>query len=181
MRGYFGIGVEGISKPMNLGSLFRTAHAFEASFLFSVGAVFDRLEAGRADTSDATQAVPFHEFPDVAAMRLPVGCALVGIELMDDAVELPCFRHPRQAAYVLGPERGSLSPAMLALCEHVVRIPTRFSINLALAGSLVMYDRLLTLGRFAARPVAPGGPIETLAPPVFGPPRLARRAAKAER
>ena len=31
MRGYFGIGVEGISKPMNLGSLFRTAHAFGAS------------------------------------------------------------------------------------------------------------------------------------------------------
>ncbi|MEX2009990.1 MAG: TrmH family RNA methyltransferase, partial [Dongiaceae bacterium] len=28
MRGYFGIGVEGISKPMNLGNLMRSAHAF---------------------------------------------------------------------------------------------------------------------------------------------------------
>ena len=31
-RGYFGIGAEGISKPMNLGALMRTAHAFGASF-----------------------------------------------------------------------------------------------------------------------------------------------------
>jgi tRNA G18 (ribose-2'-O)-methylase SpoU len=27
MKGYFGIGVEGISKAMNVGTLFRTAHA----------------------------------------------------------------------------------------------------------------------------------------------------------
>src|SRR3546814_8737917 len=34
MRGYFAIGAEGISKPMNLGSLMRSAHAFGASFFF---------------------------------------------------------------------------------------------------------------------------------------------------
>ena len=38
MRGYFGIGVEGISKAMNLGNLMRSAHAFGASFFFTVDA-----------------------------------------------------------------------------------------------------------------------------------------------
>ena len=38
MRGYFGIGAEGISKPMNVGNLVRSAHAFGASFLFLVDA-----------------------------------------------------------------------------------------------------------------------------------------------
>ena len=38
MRGYFGIGAEGISKPMNLGALMRTAHAFGASFFFTIAA-----------------------------------------------------------------------------------------------------------------------------------------------
>ena len=38
MRGYFGIGAEGISKPMNLGNLIRSAHAFGASFVFLVDA-----------------------------------------------------------------------------------------------------------------------------------------------
>jgi hypothetical protein len=39
-----------------------------------------------------------------------------------------------------------------------VRIPTRFCINLALAGALVMYDRMLMMGGFPERPVVPGGP-----------------------
>ncbi len=36
MRGYFAIGVERISTPMNLGSLMRSAHAFGASFFFAI-------------------------------------------------------------------------------------------------------------------------------------------------
>jgi hypothetical protein len=46
---------------------------------------------------------------------------------------------------------------MLARCRHVVRIPTRFALNLAVAGALVLYDRLLQHGRFAERPVHSGG------------------------
>ncbi|MDE0409622.1 MAG: RNA methyltransferase, partial [Alphaproteobacteria bacterium] len=30
MKGYFGIGVEGLSKPLNAGNLFRSAQAFGA-------------------------------------------------------------------------------------------------------------------------------------------------------
>ncbi len=57
----------------------------------------------------------------------------MGVELLDEAEDLPSFRHPRCAAYVLGPERGSLSPEMVARCDYLVRIPTRFCINVATA------------------------------------------------
>jgi tRNA G18 (ribose-2'-O)-methylase SpoU len=156
-RGYFGIGAEGVSKSQNVGALLRTAHAFGASFCFTVGAGFD-ARAGRAsDTADTPSHVPLWRFANVPGLALPQGCALVGIELLDDAPELPSFRHPLNAAYVLGPERSGLSPAMLAACRYVVRIPTRFALNLAVAGALVLYDRLLQHGRFADRPVAAGG------------------------
>ena len=115
MRGYFGIGVEGISKAMNAGSLFRTAHAFGASFLFTINAAYSRREGGQADTSDAPGHVPLYHFPDLASLTLPQGCRLVGVELTEDAIDLPSFRHPLNAAYVLGPERGSLSPALVGL------------------------------------------------------------------
>lgn len=174
MRGYFGIGVEGISKPMNLGSLFRTAHAFGASFVFTIAAAYDRSQGALADTSDTPGNLPFHEFENIAALRLPRDCVLVGIELVDDAVEMPSFRHPRAAAYVLGAERGSMSPELLALCEHVVKIPTKFSVNLALAGAITMYDRLISTGRFPGRPVTPGGPPLALPAHEFGPPRFRR-------
>jgi tRNA G18 (ribose-2'-O)-methylase SpoU len=180
MRGYFGIGVEKLSKAHNAGSLFRTAHAFGASFIFTVGAVYERRAVEKVDTSKSASHVPFYEFEDWKSLRLPVGCELVGVELTDDAIELPSFRHPLSAAYVLGPERGSLSPELTALCAFVVRIPTRFCINVGLAGAIVMYDRTLSLGRFAERPEHPGGPTEPLAPPTFGPPLWVRKKKRRE-
>ncbi|HZH26568.1 MAG TPA: RNA methyltransferase [Azospirillaceae bacterium] len=158
VRGYFGIGVQEISKAGNVGALMRTAHAFGASFCFFVNPSVDWREIGSVDTSAASEHLPVYEFPDVAGMDLPKGCSLVGVELTDDAVELPSFRHPPRAAYVLGPEKGSLSPEMVARCDWVVKIPTRFCVNVGLAGALVMYDRMISLGRFAERPVRVGGP-----------------------
>jgi tRNA G18 (ribose-2'-O)-methylase SpoU len=173
MKGYFGIGVEGISKPMNLGALARTAHAFGASFAFTVAAAFDRRAANLADTSDAAGSVPIYDWPTLDDLRLPLGCRLVGVELTPDAIDLPSFRHPRMAAYILGPERGSLSPEATKLCEFVVKIPTKFCVNVALAGGLVMYDRVLSFGRHAPRPVGAGGPpAPTLDPRKFGAPKL---------
>lgn len=170
MRGYFGIGVEGVNKPANVGSLFRSAHAFGASFVFTVAADYTRGGLGRADTSDAVTQTPFYAFPDLAALALPQGCRLVGVELVDDAVELPSFHHPAQAAYVLGRERGSLTPQLLSRCDYVVKIPTQFCVNLGVAGAIVMYDRVLSLGRFAPRPVRSGGPTEGLPDHVHGGP-----------
>ncbi len=163
-RGYFGIGAEGVSKSANVGALLRTAHAFGASFCFTIGAGFDARAARSADTSDTALHVPLYRHPTLEALTLPQGCVLVGIERTDDATELPSFRHPLNAAYVLGPERAGLSPALLARCRHVVQIPTRFSLNLSVAGALVLYDRLLQHGRFADRPVRTGG-AEPAAPP----------------
>ena len=153
-RGYFGIGVEGVSKSSNVGALLRTAHAFGAAFCFVADAGFDARAGRSADTSDTQSHVPLWRFASAEAIELPQGCPLVGIELLDDATELPSFRHPLNAAYILGPERSGLSPAVLARCRHVVRIPTRFALNLAVAGALVLYDRLLQHGRFAERPVS---------------------------
>ena len=170
MRGYFGIGVAGISKAMNVGSIMRSAHAFGASFLFTIAAAYEKEQGRKSDTSAAWQHLPLHEFDDVGALHLPHECTLVGVELIDGAVDLPSFRHPRRAAYVFGPERGGLAPDLVARCAYVVRIPTAFSVNVAIAASIVMYDRCISLGRHAPRPVGPGGPTEALPPHVFGPP-----------
>jgi len=180
MRGFFGIGVEGVSKEMNVGNLFRSAHAFDASFVFTVRAAYTHRIGKRADTSDTPQHLPFYAFPDIDAMLLPASCKLVGVELIDDSIELPSFHHPPQAAYILGPERGELSPEMLAKCEHVIKIPTKFCINVGVAGALVMYDRVLSMGRFAPRPMRPSGPVEDLSTGTHGGPKF-RRAAEAYR
>ena len=148
---------------MNLGNLVRIAHAFDASFFFSVAPRL-KLSDANSDTSNAEGQLPFYSFEKPHDFRLPLGCRLVGVEITDDAVELPRFRHPMRAAYVFGAERFSLSPRMLSLCEFVVKIPTRFSINVGMAGAIVLYDRLLTLGGYGQRPVQAGGKGSELPP-----------------
>jgi tRNA G18 (ribose-2'-O)-methylase SpoU len=173
-RGYFAIGVEGISKAVNLGNLLRSAHAFGASFVFTIGADERALQTP-ADTSKASAHLPHYHWKSLAELKLPKGCSLVGVEILDDARDLPNFPHPLRAAYVLGPERGALSPELAARCEHLVRIPAGFSLNVATAGAIIMYDRLRSLGRFGARPVAEHA--EAPPPPahVQGTPKKRRR------
>ncbi len=173
-RGYFGIGAEGVSKSANIGALLRTGHAFGASFCFTIGTGWDSRAARRADTADTPLHVPMWRYPTLADLSLPHGCALVGIELLEDAVDLPSFRHPLNAAYVLGPERAGLSAGLLERCHHVVRIPARFALNLAVAGALVLYDRLLQHGRFAERPVGSRAALEALPATGHGAPRFRR-------
>jgi tRNA G18 (ribose-2'-O)-methylase SpoU len=177
MRGYFGIGVEEISKEQNVGTLARSAHAFGASFFFAIAPSVDIHAMRQSDTSDAFDHVPYHQYKSVADLELPEGCQLVGVELVPEAAELPSFRHPTRAAYVLGPEMGSLSPALQARCDHIVKIPMKFCVNVGVAGALVMYDRMISMGRFAERPVRAGGPVEDRTPHIHGGRRLRRKKA----
>lgn len=156
MRGYFGVGVEGISKSFNLGNLVRTTHAFGGSFFFTINADVDYDQIKTSDTSHADLHLPMHEYENVGALSLPKDCSLVGVELMDEAVDLPTFLHPLRAAYVLGPEKGSLSPELVARCDHIVKIPMKFCVNVGVAGALVIYDRMITLGNFAERQARQG-------------------------
>ncbi len=153
MRGYFGIGLEQSSKPMNAGNLFRTANAFGASFIFTVNASYSVRQA-KSDTSVAPRNIPWYDFESPEALLLPRGCHLIGVEFLEEAVDLPVFRHPFNAAYIFGPEMGSLSRTLLEQCREVVRVPTRFSLNVATTGAVLMYDRLRSLGNYGQRPVS---------------------------
>jgi tRNA G18 (ribose-2'-O)-methylase SpoU len=157
-RGWFAVGAEEISKPMNLGAILRTAHAFGASYAFTVNAEHKVREVALADTSKSAENIPCFAYETVEDLTLPAGCSLVGVELTPDAIALPTFRHPRAAAYVLGREKGSLSEAMQARCDFIVKIPTRFCVNVSVACAIVLYDRSLAMGGWPERPLMPGGP-----------------------
>jgi tRNA C32,U32 (ribose-2'-O)-methylase TrmJ len=71
------------------------------------------------------------------------GFTPVAVEVRDEAELLDSFVHPEHAAYVFGPEDGTLGRATLSLCHRFVRIPTavRTPLNLAAAVNIVLYDR----------------------------------------
>lgn len=175
MRGYFAIGIERASKAGNVGNLIRTAHGFGAAFVFTIGAHYGR-KSQSSDTAKSDAALPFYEYATLHDLALPRHCRLVAVELVEDAVDLPAFHHPLQAAYILGGERLSVSEATLARCDHVVKIPTRFSLNVATAGAIVMYDRLRMLGRWPDRAISSLAPPGKAPPHAYGGPRQRRQA-----
>lgn len=165
MRGYFGIGVWQSSKMMNAGNLFRSAHAFDAQFVFTINADYNVRKA-KSDTSLAPKNIPWYDYDTIDDLQLPRNCKLVGVELTEDAVPLPRFHHPLNAAYLLGPERGSLTPEILDRCDHTVMIPMKFCVNVATAGAILMYDRSLVHGGHGKRGLsnlqpAPDAPVHS--------------------
>ncbi len=52
----------------------------------------------------------------------------------------------------------------------------KFCVNVGVAAALVMYDRTISLGRFAPRPIMAGGPTEDLPEHVQGGPKFRKKA-----
>ena len=145
-RGYFGIGVEGIKTPANVAPLWRTAHAFGAAFMFCIGSRYKRHSA---DTSNATKHIPLFEYAtaDEFLRALPRGTSLYGIEILETAIPLNRFQHSERAVYILGAEDRGLSDEVMAECDEIISIPSPnpLCINVAIAGSILMYDRVTKL------------------------------------
>lgn len=137
-RGYCGIGVYGSKSSANVGTLWRSAGNMGAAFIFTVGRRFPHQAA---DTIKAWKHVPYLEVDALDQLPIPKGCALVGVEQAPRARSLPGFKHPERAIYLLGAEDRGLPPETLACCDHIVEIPSDRCLNVATAGSIVLYDR----------------------------------------
>lgn len=142
MSGYFAIGISHTKTVANVGTLWRSAHLFGAAFCFTVGARYKRQAS---DTMKTWRSIPLLHFADMASLRahLPFDCMLVGVELNEQAVPVEDFAHPPRAVYLLGAEDHGLSNEEMAGCHRLVRLPGDRSMNVAVAGSLVMYSRHL--------------------------------------
>lgn len=141
-NGYFGIGCMNMKTSMNFGSLFRTAQIFGADFIFLIGG---RFKKQASDTQCSWRHIPtytYSNFADFNAHR-PYACPLVGVELIETAIPLQLFKHPPQACYLLGSEEAGLSREAIRHCQQMVRLPGQHSVNVAVAGSIVLYHRIV--------------------------------------
>ena len=149
MRGFWGIGVWHSKTPVNIGTLWRSADAFGAAFCFTVGRRYDRQAS---DTTKAWRHIPLYNYANLDDLRahLPLDCPLIGIELAEKAVPLADFKHPERACYLLGAEDHGLGPGELVACHRVVVITGgKACLNVAAAGTVVMYDRISKISKVA--------------------------------
>lgn len=150
---FFGIGIQNGKTPENLGGvLWRTAQNLGASFIFTIG---NRYAKQSSDTHHAVKAMPYFHYDtfDDFYGNLPKGGAMLvgGVEMTEDAVDLETFHHPRRCVYLLGAEDHGLTTQACKKSHHLVRFKSVKSLNVAVAGSIVMYDRNLPKPRFEKR------------------------------
>jgi len=71
----------------------------------------------------------------------PTGARLIGVEMGGQV--LSTFNHPQQAIYLLGAEDHGLPDRIIEQCNSIVSLEAinTLSYNVAIAGSLIMYDR----------------------------------------
>jgi tRNA G18 (ribose-2'-O)-methylase SpoU len=69
-------------------------------------------------------------------------CRLVGIELDKNARPIQNYVHPKQALYLLGAEDSGLTKEAISHCQDIICLPGEVSMNVAVAGSIVIYDRV---------------------------------------
>ena len=139
-RGYFGVAVYRPKNSVNIGSLFRTAQLLGASYLAVIGARYKRQPS---DTYNAAYHMPLYQYDgwDDFRANIPLGTRIVAVELTPDAQMLDDYEHPKQAVYLLGAEDNGIPVAILERCHDVVKLRGKRSMNVAVAGSIVLYSR----------------------------------------
>ena len=130
--------------PHNIGNALRACAAFGAKQLWLTG---DRA------LSEIGKRIPREErmkgYGKVQLIRsekplnhLNGNVTPICIELAKGAMPLGQFFHPANAAYVFGPEDGSVPGAVKAACHQFVYIESEHCLNLAAAINVVLYHRV---------------------------------------
>jgi len=143
---FFGIGIQNGKTPENLGMLWRSAQNLGASFIFTIG---NRYAKQACDTHDAVKAMPYFHYDTFVDFfnNIPKGARIVGVELTDEAEFLEVFHHPRRCVYLLGAEDHGLSKQAMEKSHFLVKFNSELSLNVSVAGSIVLYDRGLNKPR----------------------------------
>jgi tRNA G18 (ribose-2'-O)-methylase SpoU len=145
-RGYFGIGIQNVKTEANIGTLWRSAFIFGASFIFTIG---DRYKRQSSDTTKSWKHIPLYNYKtfDDFYNSLPYDCRLVGVELDNRSIPIQEYKHHERCVYLLGAEDSGLSNEAINKCHELIILPGNYCLNVSVAGSIVLYDRIVKLGK----------------------------------
>ncbi|WP_243831896.1 TrmH family RNA methyltransferase [Naumannella halotolerans] len=144
------IAIQNWEHDFNIGSIVRTANAFNVSAVHIVGR--RRWNRRGAMVTDRYLQVVHHDSVDSLVGRLAAeGCTLVGVDNLPGSVALEGVELPRRCCLVFGSEGPGLTEEMVQACSRLVAISqygsTR-SINAGAAAAIAMYHWAL---RWAGR------------------------------
>ena len=140
-RHTFHVAVENWGHDFNIGSVIRTANAFNAAAFHIVG----RRRWNRRGAMVTDRYQHEHHHPSAAALAEWAGSrglAIIGIDNLPGSVPIETYAMPPACVLVFGQEGPGLTPSMVASCQDVVHI-TQFGstrwINAGAAAAIAMH------------------------------------------
>ena len=135
------VAIENLQHDFNIGSVVRTANAFNVAAVHVVG----RRRWNRRGAMVTDKYMHVHHHPDaeaLAAWAASEGLTLVGVDNLPGAVPLETASLPERTVLVFGQESAGLSDAAGKVCDRVLSISqfgsTR-SINVGAAAAIAMH------------------------------------------
>jgi tRNA G18 (ribose-2'-O)-methylase SpoU len=137
----FHVAIENWSHDFNIGSVVRTANAFNAAAVHVVGR--RRWNRRGAMVTDRYLHVYHHAtVRELLGWAGEAGLSLVGLENVPEAVALETFRLPERCVLLFGQEGSGLTDEARAACDHILGIAqfgsTR-SMNAGAAAAIAMH------------------------------------------
>ena len=135
------IAIQNWEHDFNIGSIVRTANAFNVAGVHIIGR--RRWNRRGAMVTNRYLHVEHHASVDDFADRLAAdGYVVIGVDNLEGAVPLESYQLPQRTCLVFGSEGPGLTDELLAVCEQLVAITqygsTR-SINAGAAAAIAMY------------------------------------------
>lgn len=142
----FHVAIENFQHDFNIGSIVRSANAFNAKAVHIIG----KRHWNRRGAMSTEKYLDVFHYPDTenfiqwtTSNKLPI----IAVDNVTDSNDITGIQLPRECVLVFGQEGPGLSPDMLHAAHNIVRIEqygsTR-SINVGAAAAIVMYQWLLT-------------------------------------
>jgi tRNA G18 (ribose-2'-O)-methylase SpoU len=140
-RNPFHVAIENWAHDLNIGSVVRTANAFNAAGVHIVGR--RRWNRRGAMVTDRYLHVTHH--PDAVALAewaASGGLPIVGIDNVPGSVPIEGYVLPRECVLVFGQESTGLTPEAQAACDvvlHITQYGSTRSINAGAAAAIAMH------------------------------------------
>jgi tRNA G18 (ribose-2'-O)-methylase SpoU len=131
------IAIENFQHDFNIGSVVRTANAFNVAAVHIVGR--RRWNRRGAMVTDRYQHVEHHSDP---AGLLDLGLPIIGIDNIEGSTAIERRVLPRECVLLFGQEGPGLSDESLDLCQevlHITQYGSTRSINAGAAAAIAMY------------------------------------------